>query len=261
MLYGMDISKHQQGINLTKGKYDFCIIKATEGYGYTDPMFEEYAEQLTRMDKLIGCYHFARPDLHGDKEGMEKEARWFIGEVERANLFGKAILVLDWETEPMDREDLIDAFITRVIDMTDIKPFIYGSAFKLSKWEYYNVLQKCLIWKAKWPSLIRYDVGVSPDIELTSGVWDIWQYSATGKYPGFKGNVDLDMSILTEDEWKKAASPVAAKETIREDMQWAIDNGLFIGDSSQLYRPTSPLTREEAAIVLHRFYDKFIKEE
>ena len=104
-MYGIDISNWQKNIDLTAGKYDFAIIKATEGVGFKDPSFEKFAVQLTELNKLVGCYHFARPDLHGTISSMEKEADWFITVVRNAGLLNTAILVLDWETEPMDRED------------------------------------------------------------------------------------------------------------------------------------------------------------
>ena len=70
-MYGIDISNHQRNIDLTAGKYDFAIIKATEGVSFKDLSFEKFAVQLTGLNKLVGCYHFARPDLHGTVSDME----------------------------------------------------------------------------------------------------------------------------------------------------------------------------------------------
>ena len=53
-MYGLDISHYQEGIDLSAGNYDFCIIKATEGIGYTDPAFASNAVQLTKLKKMIG---------------------------------------------------------------------------------------------------------------------------------------------------------------------------------------------------------------
>ena len=94
-MYGMDISSYQSKLDLTKGTYDFAIMKATEGVGFTDKAFHNFAVQLTELDKLVGCYHFARPDLHGTVSGMEKEADWFIQKVKDEGLLNKSILVLD----------------------------------------------------------------------------------------------------------------------------------------------------------------------
>ena len=257
-MYGIDISNWQDNIDLLAGNYDFAIIKATEGVGFTDPSFNKFAVQLTKLNKLLGCYHFARPDLHGTTSDMEMEADWFINSVRSAGLLNRAILVLDWETEPMDREDLINAFILRVEKQTGITPFIYGSNYKLKSWNNWWVTNHCPIWMALWPSISKPSVGVNPGFTKPDKTvnWKIWQYSSTGKYPNYNGNVDLDYCELTEDEWKKLAGMKA--ETITEDMQWAIDNGIFVGYGNGNYGSKDPLTREQAATILKRFKEKFI---
>ena len=263
-MYGIDISNHQRNIDLTAGKYDFAIIKATEGIGFTDRSFEKFAVQLTELNKLLGCYHFARPDLHGTIHDMEKEADWFISVVRNAGLLNKAILVLDWETEPMDREDLLKAFIFRVKSKTGITPFIYGSKSKFNSWKNWWSLSYCPIWMALWPTISRPSVGVDPGFTKPDKTvnWRIWQYTSTGIYPNYKGNIDLDYCELTEEEWKKLAGmktePVEMPEVIKEDMQWAIDNGIFTGYGNGKYGPKEPLTREQAATILKRFKEKFI---
>lgn len=263
-MYGIDISNWQKNIDLTKGNYDFAIIKATEGVGFTDPSFEKFAVQLTELNKLIGCYHFARPDLHGTIYDMEKEADWFISVVRNAGLLNKAILVLDWETEPMDREDLLKAFIFRVKSQTGVTPFIYGSKSKLNSWKNWWSISYCPIWMAIWPSISRPSVGVDPGFTKPDKTinWSIWQYTSTGTYPNYKGNIDLDYCELTAYEWKKLAGmktdPTEVSEIITEDMQWAIDNGIFTGYGNGKYGPKEPLTREQAATILKRFKEKFI---
>lgn len=254
-MYGMDISAYQRGINLNLDKYEFCIIKATEGIKMVSNTFFAFAEQLIELDKLIGCYHFARPDAMPTKLRMDDEADFFIEQVGKANLLGKAILVLDWETEPMDREDLITEFVIRVESQTGVTPWIYGSKSKLNKWKDYWAVKHCPIWMAAWPFIGTPTVGepltTLPDHSIP---WQIWQYSSNGKYPGFYGSVDLDYTVLTKDEWIKSASPkTPEKEVINEAMQWAIDLGLFVGYGDGKYRPQDPLTREQLAIVLKEY--------
>ena len=247
-MYGIDISNHQRNIDLTAGKYDFAIIKATEGVSFKDPSFEKFAVQLTVLNKLVGCYHFARPDLHGATSEMEKEADWFISVVRNARLLNKAILVLDWETEPMDREDLLNAFILRVENQTGITPFIYSSKYKLNSWKNWRAINHCPIWMALWPSISRPSSGIDPSFTKPDKTvnWTIWQYTSVGTYPNYKGNVDLDYCELTADEWKKLAGmkaePVEASEVITKDMQWAIDNGIFTGYGNGKYCPKDSLT-------------------
>lgn len=45
------------------------------------------------------------------------------------------------------------------------------------------------------------------------------------------------------------------KETLSEDMKWAVDNGLIFGYGNGKYGENDALTRGQLAIVLKRFYD------
>lgn len=259
----MDISNYQRNIDLHKGIYDFAIIKATEGAGLTDKCFHKFAVQLTELDKLIGCYHFARPDIHRTISTMEEEADWFIKNVESEGLLNKAILVLDWEREPMDREDLVKAWVLRVESRTGITPFIYGSRSKMNGWKNWWVMSHCPIWMASWPTIQRHKVGVDPGLKIPDKTvnWSIWQYSSTGLYPGFSGNVDLDYCEFDKEIWLKMAGhkEEPAKEVISDDMEWAIENGLFTGYGNGLYGPNDPLTRKQAATLFRRYTEKFIE--
>ena len=59
---GIDISKWQKGLILSNIKFDFVIIKATEGATYTDPNFLDFVKQAKNLGKPYGFYHFARPE-------------------------------------------------------------------------------------------------------------------------------------------------------------------------------------------------------
>lgn len=259
-MYGIDISNHQRKIDLSQGsgKFDFAVIKASEGIWFQDNSYLQFANELVKMDKLIGVYHFARPDLHGTVEKMREEADWFIQCVEKGGLLGKAILVLDWETEPMDKEDLLTAWVDRVVELTRITPFIYGSRSKLGKWIKWNVMNRCPIWMAVWPSIGPLDVGAEYTNEIDSkGVeWDIWQYSANGRFPGYGGNVDLDVCKWDREWWmmKARGDMVNEEETLSEDMKWAIEKGLFVGYGDGRYGGKDYLTREQLATVLRRVW-------
>lgn len=266
-MFGMDISHYQDKIDLRKGKYDFCIIKATEGIGFIDKSFNSFSDQLTELNKPIGCYHFARPDLHGSIQGMKDEAFFFCNTVKSMGLYGKVIAVLDWEKEPFDRPDLIEAWTNTVEATLHTIPFIYGSKSKMNKWKSYPIIKKHPLWIAAWPNNKSYEVGKDPGLKLP--IFDLkyhmWQYSSVGSYPGFNGNVDLDYCSLTVEGWNQWAGMnrkidvEQSDSELTDDMKWAIEVGLIKGYGDGKYGSKDALTREQAATMFRRFYNIFIE--
>lgn len=256
-MYGIDLSNHQRDLDLSKLDFDFAIIKATEGIDYKDLYFNRFAVQLTGMDKLIGCYHFARPDNRKSPEDMVNEAKWFLQVVKEAGLLGKAILCLDYETPPYDPQ-MAKIWLNYVATHSNATPFIYGSTNVLQKFITAGILKSYKIWMAKWPSIEKFLVGVNPGLTLPSKAmipYDIWQYTSNGYAVGYNGKIDLDYSSLTSDAWMLLADKMNAKvEELSPDMKWAIEMGLFKGYPDGSYKPFDPVTRSALATVLRRFY-------
>lgn len=254
-MYGIDLSNWQKGIDLSKANFDFAIIKATEGISYIDPCFSEFAVQLTELDKLIGCYHFARPDSRPNVAGMEAEAKFFVETVRSQGLLGNAILVLDWETEPINRPDLIKAWINKVQDLTDVTPFIYASKSTLVSLS--ADIKGIPLWMASWPSIQKVNFGEMPYSTPDKTVdWCIWQYSSTGQFPGYNGNVDLNYFDRSKEFWNWNASidkTGAGQENLSDEMKWCIEKNIFVGYPDGTFRPKNSITREEVAAVLKRF--------
>ena len=75
MLTGLDISKWQGADFNVDAAADFVICKATEGTGYVDPLCDKFYQQAKAKGKLLGVYHFARPDLGTTGEA---EADFFV---------------------------------------------------------------------------------------------------------------------------------------------------------------------------------------
>lgn len=258
-MYGIDISNWQAGIDLSKGNYDFCICKATEGTWYADKQLKGFTAQLTELNKLIGVYHFARPDENKTVEKMQEEADFFVKTVKEHGLLGKAILCLDWETEPMMNLKLMRAWVARVYETTNISPFIYTSKSvleQISRAPDHTWIYAYGVWIASWPSIKQFNVGEETHLALPTTPewgWYIWQYSSNGRMDGYSGRIDLNYSTLTREEWIEHSQPFA--EEISEDMKWAIDVGLFKGYPDGTIREYEPLTRGQLATVLRRLYN------
>lgn len=257
-MYGIDISHYQKDIDIKSLNSDFVIVKATEGIGYTDPSFTNFCSQLEQTDKLVGFYHFARPDKRPTISGMQQEAQWFLDVVQSTKLFNQAILILDWEKEPFNNESLVKAWLKYIEKETCKIPFVYGSRSKLNSWKDWSILDDYPIWMAIWPNKTRYEEGVCSGLSLPTAYfqYEIWQYSNVGYQKGKNFNIDLDYTDMTREDWLKHFAKYI-KENISADMQWAIENDLFIGYPDGLYYPKDPVTREQLASVLHRYNKKF----
>ena len=64
-LKGIDTSSYQAGLPDKTINADFIIFKATEGVGYTDQDCNPSYQEAKAAGKLLGVYHFARPDGNG----------------------------------------------------------------------------------------------------------------------------------------------------------------------------------------------------
>lgn len=261
-MFGIDISNYQKDLDLSTFDFDFAIIKATEGITSVNPSFAKQLDYCIKADKLIGCYHYARPDLHPTKEGMIDEADHFIDTVFKYTVIGSTIMVLDWEQSPTNRYDLCEAFLKHVEARLGLKPFVYLST-SVAKQNLSFFLQ-WPIWAASWPVKDIIPWHANDEFIIThspvSVPWNIWQYTSNGKVPGYSGRVDFDYTNMPPSLWRKAAAcnfavGVEDAEILTDDMKWAIENGLFAGYADGTFKPKEPLTRQAAASVLRRFYN------
>lgn len=255
-MFGIDISNHQKGINLSTVPFDFAFVKATEGVNYTDPSFLDHVAQLTKLGKRIGCYHFARPDNHGTVAEAKKEADWFLSVLNRAGISDKVIMVLDWEHTPTDRIDLAKAWLERVKTVTGRKPFIYANSSVMAKSGFNSLYNDYGVWLAQWPA--NYNLIFPIDMEWIRRYrptlpHDIWQYTSSGMFSGWNGRIDCDYTEMGPSEWDTHLGIKTAYQS-QTPTEWATSTGLFKGDENGEMRWKDPITREEVAIVLRRFY-------
>lgn len=193
---GIDVSSYQPA-NITElVDYDFAIIKATEGTGYVSPFCDQQYQIAKQRGKKRGVYHFA--------SGVDAvaEADYFINNVQ--GYIGDGILVLDWEAGAISRgAEWVRIFVKRVKERTSVPPMIYGSASPLAAAGVPAVAQQedCGLWVAAYPN--SNPTGYRDEPMLLGGV--IRQYASTGRLPGYNGNLDLNNSSLSSEQWDKYA--------------------------------------------------------
>lgn len=201
MLRGIDISMWQP-VGTSDQAADFVIVKATEGNGYTDPSCDAHYQRAKSAGKLLGVYHFARPDLGNT---AESEADWFVSQIE--GYIGEAILVLDWEVQQW-RTDWAKAWLDRVYTKTGVRPLIYMSASPCNSYDWSAVVAADYgLWIAGYPA--QYNVPNPPEpaegempfgTGAWNGLWAIWQYSSSA------GTLDRDVANMDRDAWMAYAA-------------------------------------------------------
>lgn len=199
MLKGCDLS-HWQSTFDNFNEIDFAIIKATEGNGYVDPACDTLYQRAKRAGKLLGVYHYARPNLGNSAVA---EADWFVNNIK--GYLNEAILVLDWEEGDLGNVAWAKAFLDRVKERTGIKPLIYMSASPMQTINWSSVANADYgLWVASYGA----NTGV-PGNKPTVKWWPfyaLWQYTSKGRINGFTGSVDLDYFYGDAEAWRKYAN-------------------------------------------------------
>lgn len=253
-MYGLDLSNYQWAIDLhqCKDQFAFGIVKATEGQSMVDKSFEKHMQNLWLMDKCLGCYHYARPDLHTNIEEMKKEAEHFCSTVQK--WVGKALFFLDWEAKNKENLELAKCWLETVHDITGVKPLIYVTSSFYAAHKMDEVFNTYEMWLAQCPSYTKgYTVGQLIATEPPYSC-QIWQYTHSGVFGNYNAPVDLDFTTMQAEEWIKKARP-NRQEILSDDMQWAISENLILGYYDGTYRPDNYVTRNQLAVILHRLYD------
>lgn len=203
MLRGIDISKWQS-VGTGDQAADFVICKATEGTGYVDPSCDKHYQRAKQQGKLLGVYHFARPDLNVGVDGARREAQFFVKNIK--GYIKEAILALDYERAPYS-DDWAYAFAEEVHKETGVWPMLYASASKINDFKWPKTAKECGLWIAGYPS--KYDVKNPPepsvnDMPYKIGAWKfwvIWQYTSSA------GTLDRDIANIDRTAWMKYANP------------------------------------------------------
>lgn len=122
-LKGIDIASYQKNLNCENIDADFVIIKATQGTSYVNPYCDMHYQQAKKSGKLLGVYHYARPDTGNTPEA---EADYFLRNI--TGYIGEAILALDLECAGWQKySEWSKKWLDRVYEKTGIRPLFYSS--------------------------------------------------------------------------------------------------------------------------------------
>ena len=213
-LKGIDTSKFQAGLNDTTINADFIIFKATEGIGYVDGDCNASYQETKASGKLLGVYHFARPDLNPN--GAIEEANYFVDNI--LGYIGEAILVLDYEmnTNVAWSKQWLDQVALR----TGVNPMIYLSESAVNSADWQPICHTYGLWVAKYRDNepdYNYDMsnaGTPPNISDWQ-FYAMWQWTSTGRLDGYNGNLDCNEFYGDRKAWLAyaGAKPAAIPPT------------------------------------------------
>ena len=223
-LNGIDISSWQDDLVVSAmDTCDFVIVKATGGAGYSNECFRRHADETLVAGKLLGCYHYARD--RGYEGSAEAEADHFI------NAFrpyvGKASPFLDWEADALDLgPSWAKRWLDRVKAKTGVTPGIYTSKSVCFAYDWAAVAKTYPLWVAQYPNYEETGFLSEPWTDgWDFGAWDsplIFQYTGTGRIPGYGGHLDLGLFYGTEDDWRRLCAVAGASAGTKEVKEVAI---------------------------------------
>ena len=198
--FGIDVSKYQSNIDWNKVKkagVNFVIIRiGYRGYGASgtlvlDPMFEEHFTNVKNAGLKVGVYFFSQATT----EEEAKEEAFACAYVLNGRKLDYPIF---FDTEASgasngsgradglgmeDRTKCAIAFCEEV-KAQGYKPGVYASTLWYRKRVNLNSLKKYTIWNA------HYGVASSP-IDCA-----LWQGTCTARLPGYKGDMDVNISYI-----------------------------------------------------------------
>lgn len=196
---GIDISNWQSGIVPSDMNIDFCICKATEGTGYTDPYCDGFIQNCIDNNILFGFYHFAR------ENNPEDEATYFYNECK--GYFNKGIPVLDYETSNYNNREWCERFIKKVHELSGVWCIIYLSASRCGEYENSWIPNECGLWVAGYPYEATVWINDSmPYNTYPFSVVAMWQFTSSLRINGYNGTLDGNIAYMDREAWMKYAN-------------------------------------------------------
>ncbi|MDW4497707.1 GH25 family lysozyme [Sulfitobacter sp. D35] len=198
-VHGIDVSRWQDDIDWRAARASgvaFVFMKATEGGDILDPMFEQHWNGARQAGVRHGAYHFyyfCRP--------AEEQAAWFIENVPRDRYALPHVLDMEWNHKsPTCRlrppGSTARAEAAKFLDILERhygkRPIVYTTL------DFYRDTE---IGKLPRTQFWLRSVRDHPRVTYPGEEWTFWQYTGTGKVPGVRGPVDVNVFAGSLDQW------------------------------------------------------------
>jgi lysozyme len=180
--YGIDVSVYQGGIrwDAIPKKFEFAIIKATEGSSLVDRRFHENLEGSRSSGKIVGAYHYFRFSENGDAQ-----ASLYIKTVGR-NIDFPPIIDVEFignaaNADPGKVRKELTRMIAALETYYGVEPILYVTRKSFS--EIIRGYFRNPLW---FRSIAHIPEKVRANVVL-------WQYSDQGTVAGIDADVDLNL--------------------------------------------------------------------
>lgn len=203
-LYGYDLSSYQS-VGTGDTAKDFVISKATEGTGYVDKLCDKHYQRAKKKGKLVGVYHFARPDLNKGTSGAKAEAAYFVKNIK--GYIGQAILVLDWEQPGTTGQvSWAKIWLDEVYRLTKVRPLIYMSASVVNGNNWSSISGNYGLWIAGYPNAYNVKKPGTPTVKAMPYKIGAWKFWAIWQYSSSAGTLDRNIANMDKTAWGKYAA-------------------------------------------------------
>lgn len=183
--HGFDMSHHQGDVNWKLVAQDpnagFIFLKATEGSNFVDRLYKYNFKEAKKAGLKVGSYHFFRPNIRG-----EQQYENFISVVDYKKQ--DLLPIIDVEVHPSSVS--LSTFYSRLERMLELvtkkigrRPIIYTGK------NFYNKYFANGRFK-DYPFMIAAYTMDEPVLNNNDD-YIIWQYTATGRAKGVRGDVDI----------------------------------------------------------------------
>lgn len=251
-LNGFDVASYQAGMNVGEVTGDFVLVKATEGIDYTNPKFNGHAKQTLSAGKKLGVYHFIRND-----SDIKQQADYFLTVVKP--YIGKAMLVLDFENttgstiQNQAGVGLAKQWLDYVYQQTGVRSVLYTGISCENSLDWSSVVNANYgLWIAQYNNYNIVDGYQPRDLYGNLKHWKaavMFQYTSTGRLPGWNGNLDFDVFYGDKSAWDKYAKATKAVKPKPARPKWVKEKKTYTLKTAVKLR-TAPSTSASVIAVL-----------
>lgn len=208
-MYGIDVSSNQPASIVKDVKNDFAIVKLTGNpqaysWDYVNPYAAQQAKDAMAKHGRLGLYHFT-----WGKADPTTEADYFIKHVKRLGYIGKAMLVIDYEAEAVDKGAAwVKKLAQRIEKLAGYKPVIYASGSVIVSQNLFALGYP--IWCANYSrGYDRIDGYSTNGCAIYGGCQKsaLWQFTSSGYLDGYNGPLDLNVFFGSSKDWTEYSGP------------------------------------------------------